>query len=239
MLYVQTTSSRLECMHVSTSYADNCNISMKLYRAHTVFEKSLNQSHSLDEKENIKGCRDEKLSKTFPFSLFIVYPTTPQQRAFGRSSILNHEDLYFRSQLFDIHHCHVCNRSTIAIRNMQAFPVASANGIVSLFLHTSSGSPFTSAFTSETTSHLQQDNIVPNTQSGEHASAPVSDFSVGMSRSTKPYIDSNTVEHINPRPAKVMASMFTYFIPTSKCPKDYYCSAQMTIYQDFTGVTSS
>lgn len=31
--------------------------------------------------------------------------------------------------------------------------------------------------------------------------------------------------------------MFTYFVPTGKCNAGFYCRAQITIYQDFSGVT--
>lgn len=126
----------------------------------------------------------------------------------------------------------------IPFQNIQTFPMTSGNSLLSPFVKASSGSPLTSPITSEITSHLITDDVFHTAHYSDHASAPLTSLPVDFTTSTTSNIASNTVERFNPFPSKGMTPMFTYFFPTHKCPANYLCRAQMTIYEEFTGATA-
>lgn len=58
------------------------------------------------------------------------------------------------------------------------------------------------------------------------------------SRPVTSFVESQVAERFEIVPNKGMTPTITYLLPTGKCPIDFYCRAEMSIYQEFSGRTA-
>lgn len=128
--------------------------------------------------------------------------------------------------------------SSIAIPNpfnhIHVSPMTTGNSLLTPFTHVSSPIHASTVSSQWPSNYAQASSIFPSSVSTSHA---FDSTHMGATGAT-PQLESSMVQRFELIPGQGLTPAVTYFLPTGKCPKNYYCRAEMTIYKEFTGATA-